>query len=82
MYPPQEMHTPQFHAKDKGLTIHLEQETWRAVLRDWDELRLIRNAALHNQEPDDARSLPDEELEPDRVAEKLDEALRRLRAAL
>lgn len=82
LYPPQEMHTPQFHAKDKGLTIHLEQETWRAVLRDWDELRLIRNAALHNQEPDDARSLPDEELEPDRVAEKLDEALRRLRAAL
>ena len=82
LYPAQEPHTPQFHAKDKGLMIRPEQETWRAVLRDWDELRLIRNAALHNQEPDDARSLQYEELEPDKVGQKLDQSLRRLRAVL
>lgn len=66
------------------------QDTLKQILDDWDKLRVLRNAAIHNPEPDDNKDDNKKEYQevledindPDKVAKRLISAIERLRAAM
>lgn len=64
----------------------VSQGTLRQILDDWDKLRVLRNAAIHNLEPDDHKKEYQQVLkdidDPDKVQERLIYAINRLRAAM
>ena len=78
----------QFDSRRFPQAVGVRPDVLEELLADWDALRILRNAAIHNADPDDEkragyRALTDalKEGGPAFVTERLMTAVRHLRAA-